>query len=294
MVWQQGMPAWLPYEQVAANAGATAPTAGGAPALPPQPDALAPEEWAEKVLTAESELRLGECFAKSWEMFQRNMPVTIGVFVLFTLTQLALNGLPILGPIASVFVYGPLYGGFMYYFLLLVRGEECRVGNAFLGFGPKFVPLMLAGLLITVITVLSIIPGIIVMAAGVISAGVIGRTFEQAQESIQNLNVGMVVVIIAGFLLMALLAVMVTAFLQFTYLLIMDKGLDLLTALQVSFRRSFKHGFTLLLLLILGGLLSLAGLLLCGVGMLFTVPWYFGALAVAYEKLFPGAVTKPV
>lgn len=291
LVWHKGMPEWLPYEKATAPSPGNSPSPGGA-ALPLSQGLPSPEEWAEQVKRMPANLNIGECFGKGWEMFQKNMPVTIGASLLVFLAYMAVNFVPFLGTIAHFFLYGPLYGGFFYFYIMMVRGKECQVGTAFAGFGPQFVPLMLAGILIMLIGFLCMLPGIFMAIAGVVSLGLFGMSANQAQDAIQAASIGVIVLVIAGILLSALLMSLVTIFLQFTYPLILDKGLDLMAALKLSLRRAAQNWFSLLLLLILGGMLNFVGLLLCGVGLLFTMPWNFAAMAVAYEKMFPGETVK--
>jgi uncharacterized membrane protein len=292
LVWHAGMGPWQPYSNVAGSAAGDSTPPGSAPAFPAVSFAPSPEDWAQKVVDEEVDLTVGECFAKGWEMFQRNMPVTIGALLLVFLAQMAINAVPILGPIASMFLTGPLYGGLMYYFVLMVRGEECRVGTAFAGFGPRFVPLMLAGLLIAVISVICMLPGFAVMIGGIISAGLLNTQPGQVQEAIAALSAGMICLLVAGAVLIMVVTMVVTMLLQFAYPLILDKGLDVMDAVKLSVRRGMKKWGTLLVLIIMGSFVSMLGFLLCGVGALFTVPWYLGAWAFAYEKLFPGETAK--
>ncbi|MCD6051558.1 MAG: hypothetical protein K0Q55_2967 [Verrucomicrobia bacterium] len=287
LVWHKGMPEWLPYENVTAPSPGNPPSSGGA-ALPLPQGLPSPEEWAEQVKRTPANLSIGECFGKGWEMFQQNMAIAIGTSLLVFLAFLAVGFVPF----AHFFLNGPLLGGFLYFYIMMVRGKECQVGTAFAGFGPQFVPLMLAGILIAFIGMLCILPGIGIAIAGVVSLGLFGMSANQAQDAIQAASIGAIVLMVAGVFLSILLTWLVTIFLQFTYPLIIDKKLDLMAALKLSFRRSMQNWFSLFLLLIVGGLLNFVGLLLCGVGMLFTVPWNFAAIAVAYEKLFPGETAK--
>jgi uncharacterized membrane protein len=225
-------------------------------------------------------------------MLQRNFPVAIGASLLLFLAYMAVSFVPILGSIAHLVLYGPLYGGFLYFYIQMVRGKECQVGTAFAGFGPQFVPLMLAGMLIMLVSFLCMLPGIGAVIAGVLSLGLIGMSPNQAQEALQAASIGVVLLLVAGVLLSIFLMMLVTIFLQFTYPLILDKGLDLMPALKLSFQRCARNWLTITLLMILGGLLNMAGTLLCGVGLLFTIPWNFAAMAVAYDKLFPGETAK--
>lgn len=306
LVWRNGMAQWQPYGQVKPVAG-TSPVGGSASSTPEVPgpvyapgqgvfgnqEALpTPNVWADSVIDEPVELTVGECFAKSWEMLQRNMLVTIAVLILVFLAQMVLNAVPFLGALASIFLTGPLYGGLLYYFVLMVRGEECRLGNAFSGFGPRFVPLMLAGLLIAIISVVAILPGFGVMVVGVISSGLLKVQPGDAEQAIKALSAGMLVLLIAGGLLTMFLVMFVTMLLQFAYPLILDKGLDVFEAIKLSVRRTLKYWPAVLLLMIAGGFLTFIGALLCGVGLLIAVPWYLGALACAYERLFPGRTTE--
>ncbi len=291
LVWCKGMTDWQPYEKVMA-----ASAAGGIPPLTPglsmPGGAPSPDEWAAQVKDTPVSLNVGECFGKGWEMFQKNMPVTIGVILLFLLVNLAFGFVPILGSLASLFLTGPLIGGLLYYFVLMVRGRECMVGTAFAGFGPQFVPLMLAGLLITLITVLCVLPIIGIVIAIIISFGLVGAAPANMQDVVALLSGSMLILCIIAAFLIVLVAMLITVLLQFTYPLILDKGVDLMVAVRLSLRKCYNNLFSLLLMFFLGWLLLVAGGLMCGVGLLFTAPWFLATMAVAYDQLFPGVTSQ--
>lgn len=294
MVWHRGLASWTPYEKVMMATGAASSMPSGMPPLPGQANLPAPEVWAEQVKDQPAEIRVGECFAKGWEAFQANMLVSIGAVVLFFLANLAMGFIPIIGSIASIFLTGPLMAGLFYYFILMVRGKDCQIGTAFAGFGPQFVPLMLAGLLISFIGGLCALPFIAAIIGVVVSAGLLHTSPEDLQQAIQALSVGVIVGVIVLGLLMALVLMIVTTMLQFSYPLILDKRVDLMTAVKLSVKKCSKNIFSLALLMFLGWLLLCAGGMVCGVGMLFTMPWFLSAMAVAYEKLFPGDTARPL
>ena len=62
---------------------------------------------------------------------------------------------------------GALFGGLDWFFLRLIRGKPANVGDVFIGFNVCFLPLMLAGLVTTLLTALGlflcIIPGVYLM-----------------------------------------------------------------------------------------------------------------------------------
>lgn len=88
-----------------------------------------------------------------------------------------------------------------------------------------------------------------------------------------------------GFMFCILPGIVLAAMYQFTYLFIVDKRLDFWPAMQASyeiFKRDYV-GFSLFVLAM--GLLNLAGILLCIVGVLFTIPITMAAVTVAYREI---------
>lgn len=88
-------------------------------------------------------------------------------------------------------------------------------------------------------------------------------------------TIGTVLLIIPGLILAAMF--------QFTMLFILDKRMDFWPAMQSSRAvvRNDYFGFTMFTLTLI--LLNVLGALLCGVGLLFTIPVSMAAVAVAYR-----------
>ena len=57
-------------------------------------------------------------------------------------------------------------------------------------------------------------------------------------------------------------------------------------AMKLSWKKVNQHWWQIFGLIILIGLLNVAGLLACCVGVLFTLPVGFAALMIAYETIF--------
>jgi membrane-anchored glycerophosphoryl diester phosphodiesterase (GDPDase) len=72
----------------------------------------------------------------------------------------------------------------------------------------------------------------------------------------------------------------------FTLPLIMDKQMDFWPAMQTSWKMVNKHWWQVFGLIVLMGLLNIAGLLACCVGIFFTIPIGLGAWMYAYETIF--------
>ena len=86
---------------------------------------------------------------------------------------------------------------------------------------------------------------------------------------------------------MLLFSLFAGVFFSFVYPLIVDRGLKAVPALRTSFSAAWAN---------LGGMLGLMGLLFlislvasacCYLPVLFVAPFSFGALALAYRKVFP-------
>jgi hypothetical protein len=72
----------------------------------------------------------------------------------------------------------------------------------------------------------------------------------------------------------------------FAYPLIVDRRLSGINAVKLSIRAALANFWRLLGLLLLNGLMSLAGVLLCYVGVFLVLPISFAAIAMAYEQVF--------
>ena len=70
--------------------------------------------------------------------------------------------------------------------------------------------------------------------------------------------------------------------------LVIDKKMEFWTAMEVSRRVVHKHWWSMLALVIVLALVAFAGVLLCGVGALITIPVSSAAFMYIYEDLFGG------
>ena len=78
----------------------------------------------------------------------------------------------------------------------------------------------------------------------------------------------------------------------FTLPLVADKQLDFWPAMVTSRKVVAKHWWLVFLLLLLSGVISAIGALVCCVGCFFTAPFGFLILLAAYEMMF-GPVNEP-
>ncbi len=88
-----------------------------------------------------------------------------------------------------------------------------------------------------------------------------------------------------GFLLCIIPGFVVLAMYQFTYLFIADKKMDFWPAMQASHAVVKQDYFGFTMFVIAAGLLNLLGALLCGVGLLVTIPITYVAITAAYRDV---------
>ena len=137
------------------------PTGSGTPpiATPPDPDVLA-----EETLARDVHLDILSCLGRGWDRMISDFWSIVGVSTLVWL---------LIGAASSVYVgiilNGPLLGGLFWYYLKLIRGERAELPDAFAGFSPAFLQLMIlslvSGLLVGLGLMLCLIPGIYLQVA---------------------------------------------------------------------------------------------------------------------------------
>jgi uncharacterized membrane protein len=220
----------------------------------------------------------------------------VGSFIFF-LIQAGLSGaaqIPILGilvSIASFVIKGPLMGGLLYLFLRGVRQEDASIEDLFSGFKRAFGQLFLAMFIQSLVFITCLLPFIVVLVMKIVSSGL-----HYDQTALQNDpeaakqffgNVFSLLLATSPVLLICALPVMyLSTCWQFTLPLIMDKGMNFWTAMMTSLKMVNKHWFQVFGLVLLIGLLNLAGIILCCLPVLFTAPIGFAALMYGYETIF--------
>lgn len=88
--------------------------------------------------------------------------------------------------------------------------------------------------------------------------------------------------------------ILIQPLVMFAFCLLVDQKLEFWPALQGSFEKAKTDYVPLLVLSLLGTLISVAGAILCGVGVILTAPFNTILAVVAYRHLFEGAEAAPV
>ena len=254
-----------------------------------------PKSAAGKVSEGDYELDIGGCIARGWNLVINNMsPLFVGalVYLLIESAVGGLAGLPFIGPLFSIANFicaGPLAGGLFYLFIQVNRGRPAEVGELFSGFRRAFGQLFLGVLVPGMVVGLCLIPFLVVFVikfiplAGQLQHFHPGQTLDPAMTAALK---SILFTTLPVALVCAVPATYLSVCWKFTLPLIVDRQMDFGAAMKLSWKKVNRHWWQVFGLVILIGLINIAGVLACCVGVLFTLPVGFAALMIAYETIF--------
>ena len=260
------------------------------------PATIGPIKTATDFLERDYELDLGGCIARGWELVKNNAGLLIGGVLVYGLIQMAFGmfgKVPIIGAIFSIanfVVSGALMGGLLYLFLRVLRGEPASLGDLFAGFQRSFGQLFLGVLVVGLLIGLTMLPFVIVFCVRLIPLvkGVNLDAMSQ-QDSVNFLKSVLTSALLPSawvLLICAIPATFLSVSWKFTLPLIIDKQLDFGAAMKASWKKVNQHWWQVFGLVLLIDLVNVAGLCLCCVGLIVSVPIGLAALMYAYETIF--------
>ena len=235
-----------------------------------------------ELLKRDYDLDIGRCFSKGWNLLQNNLGLLIGAMLVYLAIQIVISVLgmiPFVGWVFSLlnlFVAAPLMGGVFYITLQAIRSQSTSVGDVFEGFHRSFIQLCLGYIVPAILTALCFIP------VAIMAVMALAPTLAKKQPP----EIGTILPIIGVGLVCLIPAMILSVNWMFTLPLIVDKGLDFWTAMKTSWKKVTQHWWQIFALLLLVGLVNLGGLILCCVGLIFTMPLGIAATMYAYETIF--------
>jgi hypothetical protein len=299
----EGTQEWKPLAMFPEFGFTAAPVAAAIPGAP-----TAPPMSREQLFASDYSLDIISCLTRAWALFKDNFGTVFVTFLLFIVLAIGVSGaiqmilaaagvthLPMakqiyFRPIYIIFsslVLGPALGGVYHVYLSLMRGKFASAGDLFTGF-KSFQDLFLFRLFTSLIGMGASIP--FTMA----TAEKLGPMMERIQQNPTSVNPQeMLSTFISSYtsalplLLIALVPLMYLGVnWQFTIPLIVDRKMGFWTAFVTSWKMVHKHWFHIFGLVVLVGLLNVAGGCMCCVGLLVTAPLGMLAVCYAYEDIF--------
>lgn len=279
----------------------------------PAPIAPLKSSASSEFLERDYELDLGGCISRGWTLLKENFsPIFLGTLlaslafatalVFFTIISFPLN--VVIGH-SSIFIkvlygyfltavfspiIGPLMGGIYLICIKAIRGNQVGAGDVFIGFKKSFFQLSLASAAVGLIVQACNIP---FKFAWLVKVGPILQQLQgiqamnpaDMQALLQQLAAAFIAILPLFLICLVPMIYLQTCFL-FSIPLVIDKELDFMGAMKLSWRKVNQHWWQVFGLSILAGLVSLLGVFACGVGLLFSIPVGLAALMIAYETIF--------
>ena len=212
-----------------------------------------------------------ECFKEGWELIKKDY------WILFAVSLV--GGL--IGGMSFYILLGAMICGVYYCFLQTIDGKPVSFDGLWKGFS-YFLPAFL-------VTILIVVPMLVlfgVMYVPLIMTAVMGSKL--SPEELMGLMFGALAVDFV-------LAVIMTCFhtlLMFAFPLIIDRNLGAWAAVTTSAKAVWRNLGGVAGLIGVGIVLSLFGIITCGVGMYFIMPIFVAGFAVAYRKIFPAVMNR--
>lgn len=218
--------------------------------------------------------------ADAWAFMAGQRLTFLGVFLLMWLVQLALNFVPIIGPIATTFLFPFLVAGIVLGCDAVRRGEALEVGHLFAGFQRHTNKLLLLGVVSFAMYILIAIVMIAILGATV---GV--ALFSGAPPSPDEVE-GLLLPILLAVLVVMALSVPVTMALLFVPPLVVLNDAEVLPALRTSFLACLKNVLPFLVWGVAGFVLGILAAIPVLLGWLLLAPVLGVSLYISYRDIF--------
>ncbi len=211
-----------------------------------------------------------ECIKAGWELVKPHYWLFVGMaFIAYAI-----------GQAVPLILMGPMMAGFYFVLFAARRREPIEFASLFKGF-EFFGPSLVATLLHMLPVMAIIIPTYLLFYVSIFVAAA-------AQSQSQN-PAGMLGVFFTFFLVMIvifLLIIIISVGFTFAYPLIVDRRLNGLDAVKLSFKGAMANFWRLLGMMLLTGVMVTVGMAFCIVGMFLVLPISYAAIAAAYEQVF--------
>ena len=211
-------------------------------------------------------IRPVECMKEGWELIKNDY------WIFFAITLVGL----LLGGVSMYILVGAMVCGIFYCYLQKIDGKPVVFDNLWKGF-EWLVPGLVA-------TIVMVVPMFIVLGfiyAPFIAAAVMGSKLSESEM------IGLLVGAVAIDLVFIVVMICFHTLLMFTFPLMVDRKLGAFDAMKTSAKAVWRN---------LGGIagfygvafiLSLVGVITCGLGTYFVIPIIMAGTTVAYRKIFP-------
>ena len=226
-------------------------------------------------------INAGDCYGNAWAIVTGKFGLYLGV----GLVSLIMVGCI---PLVSLFLVGPIMGGFYFLVLRDMRGEPVDFGMMFKGF-EKFLPLMVIGLIQAIPSIIFQIIRFSMNIAEVLTTGGAGRNINFFQSDMPNfgLTEGFTVVMAFVGLAFAIVSIVWHLALQFAIPIALENDIGVIEAIKLSMSAAVANLGGMIVMLIFAILVAILGTLALCLGLFVAIPVIWVANAFAYRQVFP-------
>ena len=214
-----------------------------------------------------------QCITEGWETIKGRYWLFVGMAAVAMLISQA---------VPMGILMGPMMCGLNLAFFKQRRGETVEFADLFKGFD-YFGQSVIATLLYIVPIMAVVIPAYIVFYLGMIFSV---ATQTASDEPNPAAALGVFIMFTIFILVILVVILLISVGFTFSYALIVDRKLQGFDAVKLSFRAAMANFWRLLGMMVLTGLLGLAGYLLFCVGLFLALPISYAAIDVAYDQVF--------
>ena len=212
-----------------------------------------------------------ECIMAGWELVKGQYWLFVGMCVVAMLIGSA---------VPAGILLGPLMCGLYVAFFKLRRGEPIEFAMLFKGFD-YFGPSVVATLLHAV-PIIAFVLGIYFF----FYVSLVLTIIAQGDEPNPVALLGVFAMLLLFFAVVFVVIILISVGFTFAYPLIVDRKLKGLDAVKLSFKAAMGNFWGLLGMVVLTGLMNVAGVMACYVGMFLVLPITYASIAAAYERVF--------
>lgn len=212
-----------------------------------------------------------ECITAGWELVKGQYWLFVGMCVVAMLIGSA---------VPAGILLGPLMCGLYVAFFKLRRGEPIEFAMLFKGFD-YFGPSVVATLLHAV-PIIAFVLGIYFF----FYVSLVLTIIAQGDEPNPVALLGVFAMLLLFFAVVFVVIILISVGFTFAYPLIVDRKLKGLDAVKLSFKAAMGNFWGLLGMVVLTGLMNVAGVMACYVGMFLVLPITYASIAAAYERVF--------
>jgi len=231
------------------------------------------------------------------QFMNQNFGMLLAFFLVSTMISFFIQIIPVAGLVAGLLITPVLQIGYAQFVYATERENRSDFGEFFKGFN-KIGPLVATYLLTIVLSILALLPGLLLwFQAGMLDwfMGLMEEypSIEELPDPLQLVDnglfwLGLLLIFVGGLLASSLLA--------WSLYIAWFFEVGPLEALNASRMLIARNWFSFIIFLLLVGLISVSGALLCGVGLLYTIPAMACAQFFAFAeatRLFEADTDQP-